>query len=626
MATDCGLTLFDGPFSMVSQGYQQTYAWAAQSLEFTFDALENLGNTQIPELSFSTQLNPNTGWWDYVRPTKPERPDVEFDPDAGLITAPPVTNIGDITFTNPPTFDDAAPLLPVRSGPGPLTATEPGDPPTLTAPVKPTAPVLVIPDFPTLRDIVLPDVPTVTLPVFDGVRPDFSSLGAPLNTFAFTPTQYTSALLDKTRSRVSTMLDGDTGLPLAVAQALRDRAFVQQDILETRAEQQAREEYASRGHSEPSGILNRRIAETRQAGQNARAALSRDIYIQDQQVAIENLRFAVTQGVAVESLMIQEHYQFAQIGLEAAKAAVQIEIDLFNARRDLVGLQLQAYQTDAQVHRDLIQAELAKIEVYRAELEGQKLIGELNQQDVAIYSERVRSVLAQVEIYNAQVNAFKAEIEANNSTLEGYRARILAYSERVKAWAVEWDAFKAQIESDTAQLRNYEISANVFATRVEAWSGINNNKIAQQRLRIDEKTLDLGAWRSQIERIDSIIRAEVARVDAITRIYVADTGMYEVDGRIESIASEAKERIFRLGLEQERERVMTSLENVRIKVAQLDRTTTLALEKQKSIAQIGSQLAAASMSAVNFSAGVSSSQSNSTGCSTEYSYEMPTGS
>lgn len=620
MALECGLTLFDGPFSMVSQGYQQTYAWAAQSLEFTFEALENLGNTPISELSFGTQLNPDTGWWDYVRPVKPERPDIDFQPDFDLISAPPSTDIGDIAFTNPPTFDTTAPLLPVRSGPDPLTATEPGDPPLLTTPVKPISPVLVIPDFPALREIVLPDVPTVTLPAFEGVRPDFSDLAAPTNTFAFTPTQYTSALLDKTRSRVSTMLDGDTGLPLAVAQALRDRAFVQQDILETRAEQQAREEYASRGHSEPSGILNRRVAQARQDAQNARAALNRDIYIQDQQVAIENLRFAVTQGIATESLMIQEHYQFAQFGLEAAKVAVQIEIDLFNTRRDLVGLQLQAYQTDAQVHRDRIQAEQAKIEVYRAELEGQKLVGEINQQDVAIYSERVRSVLAQVEIYNAQVNAFKAEIEANNSTLEGYRARILAYSERVKAWAVEWDAFKAQIESDTAQLRNYEISAEVYATRVQAWAGVNSNKIDQQRLRIAEKELDLNAWRSQIERIDAAIKAEMARLAALTNVYQADTQMYEVDGRIESIASESKERIFRLGLEQERERVMTSLENVRIRIAQLDRTTTLALEKQKSIAQIGSQLAAASMSAVNFSAGVSSSQSNSTGCSTGYNY------
>ena len=41
------------------------------------------------------------------------------------------------------------------------------------------------------------------------------------------------------------------------------------------------------------------------------------------------------------------------------------------------------------------------------------------------------------------------------------------------------------------------------------------------------------------------------------------------------------------------------------------------------IAQIGSQLSAASMSTVNFSAGVSSSQGNSTSCSTDFNYEVP---
>src|SRR5690606_15409604 len=110
------------------------------------------------------------------------------------------------------------------------------------------------------------------------------------------------------------------------------------------------------------------------------------------------------------------------------------------------------------------------------------------------------------------------------------------------------------------------------------------------------------------------------------RLYLADTGMYEADARIEDVASQSHERVFRLGLEQERERVMTSLENVRIKVNQLLENTKLALQKQTSIATIGTGLAEASMSAVNFSAGVHSSQSNGTSCSQNFSYEMPTGS
>lgn len=627
MATECGLTLLDGPFALVDQGYQQTYAWANQSLQVTYDALETLRTTPIPSLAFGTQLNPNTGWWDYVRPDKPDRPDLEFDPDNNLIPPPPTVTLGDIAFTEPPTFDGVQPHLPTRIGPAPLDAVAPGAPPALVAPVKPDAPNIVIPDFPVLHDIVLPDVPTVVIPEFQGVRPDFSGMQTPINTFAFTPAQYTSALLEKTRARVSTMLDGATGLPLAIAQALRDRTFVQQDILESRAVQQAREEYSSLGHSEPQGPLTRRVAQTRQEGINARSAMNRDVHIKDQEIAVENLRFAVTQGIAVESLMIQEHYQFAQISLDVAKTAVQIEIDLFNTRRDLVALQLQAYQTDAQVHRDLIQAELVKLELYKAELEGLKLIGDLNQQMVSIYDTRVRAVLSQVEIYNAQVSAFKAEIEANNSILEGHRVRILAYSERVKAWAIEWDAFKAQIEADTARLRNYEISANVFGTRVQAWAGINTNKIAQQRLRIDEKQLDLAAWEAQIKGLDAMIRAEVARVESLTRIYQADAGIYETEGRIEAIASDSKGRIFQMGLEQEKERVLVSLENVRIKVNQMIENTKLALQKQQAIAQVGAGLAQASMSAVNFSAGVSSNQSNSTSCDTNFNYtgEIATG-
>lgn len=618
--SSCPVILLDGPFSMVDQGYQQALEWADYALQTTYDAMEDLAQTPIPVMAVNSQLNPMTAWWTYRRPTKPARPDTEFDPDTDLISAPPSTDLAPVSFTAAPTFDGQAPLMPNRPDPGPLTAVAPTPTGDLPVPTRPTAPVIVIPEFPELREIVLPDVPNVVLPVFQGERPDLSGLEPPDVAFSFTPEQYNSALLDKTRGRISSMLDGGTGLPLVIAQALRDRAFASQDIQETRAVQQAIEEFGSRGFSEPNGILTRRISEVRQTAQNARSALNRDIHIQDQQIAVENLRFAVGQGVALESMLIAAHFQYMQLSLDAAKTAVQVIIDLHNTRIAVANLQLQQYQTDAQVHRDLIQAELAKIEVYKAQLEGQRLIGELNQQDVAIYEQRVRTVLAHVEIYNSQINAMRAEIEANNSIFEGDRVRVMAYAERVKAYGIEWDAYKAKIEADTAKMRNYEISANVFGTRVRAWAEGNNNLIAQARLGIAGKELDLNAWRAQIERIDSAIRAEVARIESITRIHMGDVEMYRADASIEQVASESNERVSRLAIEQEKDRVLMALENTRVGVSQLQEATKLAITKKSSIMQVGGQLSAASMSAVNFSAGVSSSQSQGQSCSTSFSY------
>ncbi|CAM5608989.1 hypothetical protein [Rhodanobacter lindaniclasticus] len=50
---------------------------------------------------------------------------------------------------------------------------------------------------------------------------------------------------------------------------------------------QAYDEFAARGFSEPGGELNRRVTEARAEALAARQRINRDVYIQDQTVAID---------------------------------------------------------------------------------------------------------------------------------------------------------------------------------------------------------------------------------------------------------------------------------------------------------------------------------------------------
>lgn len=614
MPQACPPLIGDGVFDRVDNQISQFRYYADGAYETARLAMEDLGQFSLDLIPVHGALVPNEDWWRYERPAQPEEPgDMTFDPGLDWITAPPTSNLPGVSFSGPPTFDEAPPVLPVRTEPGPLTATDPGDAPPIDDIDVPEAPDITIPEFPDI-DVVLPEVPTITLPTFGGVRPDFDGAPPP-NTFAFTVEDYQSALLDKTRSRISAMLDGGTGLPSAVAQALRDRAYSSIDIQETRAVQQAVEEYGARGFSQPSGILNRRLAEVRQNNQNERNKLSRDIYIRDEEIAVENLRFAVSNGVALESQLIQAHIALAQLGLEAAKATIQVAIDIFNAEIGLFNAQRALFETDAQVHRDLIQAELAKVEMYKAQLEGAGLAVDIAEKPVRYGLDRA---LAMVNIYNAQVGAAKARADVQVAILDAFRAKVQAYAERVKAYETEWDAFATQLEGDLTRQKNYEIATNVFGTRVRVWDEIQKNKIEQQRLAISEKELDLNAWRARTEKVVQLIGAEAQRLDAVVRVYAGRIAKYQADAGIEAVASEAHDKTFRLALDQETQRVALALKNAEIRINQVIQNAGLTVQAQQTVASVGGSLTAAAMSAMSAHTGVSAFYGNSRSCNTTF--------
>lgn len=619
MADQCPAIVSDGVYGQVKLVMDGMWGNAMTAFGVSLEALQELGDFDLRPIAVAAQFDPDHSWWHVHRPAGPTRPELVFDPNMALVPAPPTTDIADPAFTEPPTFSASPPVIPDRNGPGPLSVEAPVGPPALDDVVVPDAPALVLPDFPTLREIVLPDAPDVVLPTFQGVRPDFD-IAVPVNTFGFQAEAYSSDLVDAIRARIQLMIEGAPGLPDAAARAMRDRAFGAVDQQALRAEQEAIEQFSARGFSEPDGTLDRRLHEVRQNNQNERNKLSRDIYLEDVKIAIEDLRFAVAQGVALEGQLMANFLGTQQLMLDAAKTTIQVAIDVANAEIAVRNLQLEAFKADAQVFRDLIQAELAKIEIFKAKLEGQRLIGELNQQDVAIYAERVRAVLAMVELYKAEVDGAKAKADVNLARVQAFGATVDAYKARIEAYETEWNAFGKQLEADLSKYRRYELETQVFGNRVKIWSDINSNKIEQSRLRISEKELDITAFRARLDRLQTIIAAETARLDAVTRVYGSDVDKYRADALIEQIVSEGNARPFQLAMEQERTRVESMLKNADLRINQALSTAKILSDNKQAIAQTGAQLASGFASAMSVHAGLSSSQSFGVSCSTDYRY------
>lgn len=618
-ALGCPIIVGDGPAGMVWLAYDKYSRFATEAYNLASNQAYSLNNFTLTPITVGTHFNLNPAVTGFVRPHQPTIPDVTYN-DPGRVPDPPEVQVSPVAFGTAPSEPNVPPpVFDSFAAPGPLTATPPQALPELPPISIPDLPNIQLPPVPTLRDLNLPAAPDIQIPAFQGTHP-VNSLQAPTGNWSFTPEQYTSALLDKVSGTVGRMLDGGTGLPTPLAQALRDRAMGVVDVEELRGEQTVLEDFASRGFVEPNGLMMKRLAQSRQDAANRRSGINRDIYVQDQQVAIENLRFAVTQGIALESTLIQAHNEEMRLSLQAAQFARETALAVFNAKVSLFNTEMQAYQIDAQVWRSQIEGALAALQVYRAKIEAQQLIGQINEQDVRIYSARLQGVTVQADLYRTQMQGAEAQARANASVAEAYRARLQGYSEQVRAFEVQWDAYSKQMATNETRARIYELTEDAYATRVRAYSEVNNTKISQQRASIDTADMRLRAWHGQVEAFTARSEGERSRIAALVAASSQKVDLYRAEVGVETAASDANLRALQVALSAEGSRVDAELKNADLRIRQMEQNAALLLEAKKTLAQVAAQLAASSMSAVNFSAGTHSGLSQSFGCSTGFNY------
>jgi hypothetical protein len=239
--------------------------------------------------------------------------------------------------------------------------------PTLTKPAPVGDLSLTLPPLP-------PEPPTITVPVLP-------------------PLDYVSSLLDQMKGVITSLLSGN-GLPAAAASAIRNRAYSDAYAEEDRAVAQAYDEFAARGFAEPGGQLNKRITEARNDARNKRQQINRDVFIQEQLTAIENLKFAVTSGVQLEGMQVTVFRAKADVALETVRISAETNrllMDGWRAKVELFDVQLkgQMAQLDA-----TLRAYLANVSAYQADAQIATAAGEFD-------NRRFQLNLAQEE---AQVN------------------------------------------------------------------------------------------------------------------------------------------------------------------------------------------------------------------------------
>lgn len=522
----------------------------------------------------------------------------------------------------------------------PFPAT-PDGPAPFKAPVYPTAPEIIEPILPTLRQITLP---TLTRPDLGGIEtllaelrarrpvaptlpniPDYDTLVAHYT--ALTNSQLAAFVgqcpaLASIAPRLTELLSGHSiGMPAAVAQSLRDRAFAAEDQQAFQAEQTALTEWQSRGFTLPSGVLAAQIGQIRQLNRDKKAQINRDLWLEEAKLEIENLRQAISQGIAYEGQLRDSWAKLTDIVRLLATGAMEGPLRLLDGAIALFKATVDSWQGEFSAIGQMLQVEISKLEQFAKELEGQKLIGTLNEQDLRLYEQQWNGVNSRIAVFGKLIDAANGLLQGELGKLNWSAKRLAAHASELGTIETQWKIFGEAARAEALKNDIRKTDADIFSSRVSAYSQQVGTEKTIGDLDIATIKAQLEAWQAQAQQRRDDLQAELARVETLAKAAGVEADVFKTKLLGETAYTDYEIKKLDHGLNVDRLTAEVAIKDADLQQSRLIEISKIALSALDGIARTGAQLSGSAMSAMNVHAGLSSSSSSSYSESHSYSHE-----
>lgn len=367
-----------------------------------------------------------------------------------------------------PTFSTYSPVPGTR--PGSLD-TEIGVAPDIIAIVMPAKPVKPPYDIPTVGDmfaITLPEPVTVAFPAID-INPPIYSISAPKE-WSFnigtgciiSDDPLVQAVIAKLKSNIQ---NGGTGLSDLVEADIWNRDLERSEQALQDAVDKATKTWAKMGFSLPDGMLANSIIELQKEYMNRSIDRSREISIKQAELEQNNMFKSIELANDIVGKVYSALLQYEDLVFKTQEAMAKYANEYIDLQIKTYMSMVEAYKATAATYEMIIRGELAKVEVYKTELEGQKLIGEINAQTVDIYSEKIKVIAVLMSAYETEVKAMVAELEAEKAKLEANKAQF-------DVWAKKADVAIAKYNGEVEFFKSESMvnisSADLYSKQAEA--------------------------------------------------------------------------------------------------------------------------------------------------------------
>lgn len=505
-----------------------------------------------------------------------------------------------------PTFTPSISNINIPDAPGSITLEAPARPDINDDVTLPPTLSIVLPTMESLETIQIPVFTFPTLPTFDEAAPTFTD-AAPNVTPNWSEPAYASENFDAVKAVISRIFAGGTGLPAVIEQQMFDRARGRLDITARKAVVEAFDVFANKGFTVPPGMLVEQVNAAREENQLAANAQEREIREYVAKTEVENMRFAVQQGLAAENIIFNIFNNAAQRSYEIAKFVVEAQLNLFNAKVSLFNALTGAYQTRAQVFKYKLDAELAALDVYRIQLEGAKLTGDINLQKVQVFNARVQALGAQVEVYKAQMQGAQVQADVARTQIEGYRADVQAYGERVGAEKLKFDAYKSRVDGEVAKVGVYDAQARVFQSLVSAEGIKVDVGVKQIQAQIELMQANTQRFAALVDRSKADIAGKLGVVEAKARTAGLNIQFMGAQNDANRAKAEASIRVGEQQLQTNIALSQALIKRFEVSLSRVIQEAELKARSMQAAGQMASTLAGGAMAAQHVQASISSS-------------------
>lgn len=553
----------------------------------------------VPQLDISAQ--PTFEHVPFQIPDMPQFTNIDNlleDLDLGDLDIPPMPDMPNIQMPNAPgMLDVEAPVKPLID-----TTVELPDAPTIT--------------MPEMAELVQLDIPEFTfpeLPDFNGTAPTLGNVSVPNVFINWSEPEYQSEILDDIKGKVSSgVREGGTGLPATIEDALFNRARRREGREVERAVQEAVGDWSSRNFSMPPGMLVKQVAVIREEGQLKASELNRDILIEASKWEIENMRFLVEQGLALEQINVNLFTNTANRMFEVAKFNAESQISVFNAQISLFNAQNAAFETLSNVYKTKLEGALAKLSAYKTAVDAQVAMGQINEQHVKVYQAKVEAMLSNVEVYKALVQGASVRSETIKNQFDAYRTEVQAFSEQISAQKNRVEVYEAQIRGEAAKTDMFEANVRAYASRVQAAQSKADIKGKEIQLKMEAARTWISKYGADLEAYKATLQANLNEVQLNTTAFTAQVEAWRASTSVEVAQAETQSRFADMNARTNIAYAEMQMKEYEAKMQKAIQEAQIALESAKALGQYTAQLAAGAMSAAHISASISGNGSAST--------------
>lgn len=316
--------------------------------------------------------------------------------------------------------------------------------------------------IPTLRPIEFRTISAPVLTTFSDIAPVFEGAEPSDAAFQWNERTYVERFLPKVTTALNGVLDTGSGLPDGLEVAIFDRAREREDMLSRKASEEAYSAFAARGFDMPQGMLVEQLNGIVEDNQLKSRGFNREVFTKRMEWELDQFKFAVQQGLALEQMSFEIFKDMASRAFEAAKAKLDIELKVFEGYIQLFNAKQGLYQTKANVYKTVIDAQLRELDIYKIEAEIEDIKTRANRAEVDTYVAGFQAVTANVEVYKALVDAAKVGNEINQQKIDAHRTKI-------QAWEAFLGAEKTRVDGELGYLQAQRIKGDIYSGELKAY-------------------------------------------------------------------------------------------------------------------------------------------------------------